>query len=65
MPNRGRPQTTREWVLMLIVMVGLPGTGKSTLAKALARALPGLVLNKDRARGPVSAGGDRLFCPPG
>jgi DNA polymerase III delta prime subunit len=35
---------------VLIVMAGLPGTGKSTLAKALARALPGLVLNKDQAR---------------
>lgn len=35
---------------MLIVMAGLPGTGKSTLAKALARALPGVVLNKDQAR---------------
>lgn len=31
-------------------MAGLPGTGKSTLAQALARALPGLVLNKDQAR---------------
>jgi adenylate kinase family enzyme len=37
-------------MLMLIVMAGLPGTGKSTLAKALAQALPGLVLNKDQAR---------------
>jgi hypothetical protein len=35
---------------MLVVMAGLPGTGKSTLAKALAQALPGLVLNKDQAR---------------
>jgi predicted kinase len=35
---------------MLIVMAGLPGTGKSTLAQALSRALPGVVLNKDQAR---------------
>ncbi len=35
---------------MLIVMTGLPGTGKSTLAQALAQALPALVLNKDQAR---------------
>lgn len=35
---------------MLIVMAGLPGTGKSTLAQALSRALSGVVLNKDQAR---------------
>jgi predicted kinase len=35
---------------VLIVMAGLPGTGKSTLAMALAQALPGVVLNKDQAR---------------
>jgi predicted kinase len=35
---------------VLIVMAGLPGTGKSTLAQALAQALPGLVLDKDQAR---------------
>ncbi len=35
---------------MLIVMAGLPGTGKSTLAEALAQALTGLVLNKDQLR---------------
>jgi dephospho-CoA kinase len=35
---------------MLIVMAGLPGTGKSTLAGALAQALPGLMLDKDQAR---------------
>ena len=31
-------------------MAGLPGTGKSVLAGALAQALPGLVLDKDQAR---------------
>jgi predicted kinase len=35
---------------MLIVMAGLPGTGKSTLAQAMSRALPGVVLNKDQVR---------------
>ena len=38
---------------MLIVMAGLPGTGKSTLAQALSRALPGVVLNKDQARAAI------------
>ncbi|MBX3082159.1 MAG: ATP-binding protein [Anaerolineae bacterium] len=35
---------------MLIMMAGLPGTGKSTLAKELARLLPGFVLSKDVIR---------------
>lgn len=35
---------------MLIVMAGLPGTGKSTLARALADALDAIVLDKDRVR---------------
>ena len=35
---------------MIIAMAGLPGTGKSTLASALAEALPGVVLNKDAIR---------------
>jgi adenylylsulfate kinase len=42
---------------MLIVMTGLPGTGKSTLAAALAEALGGVVLNKDQVRA-------ALFPPP-
>lgn len=40
----------------LIVMAGLPGTGKSTLAQALAARLPALVLDKDIIRA-------RLFAP--
>ena len=36
--------------LMLIAMAGLPGTGKSTLAAALAEALPAVVLDKDKLR---------------
>jgi predicted kinase len=35
---------------LLIAMAGLPGTGKSTLAAALAEALPAVVLNKDKLR---------------
>jgi adenylylsulfate kinase len=35
---------------MLIIMAGLPGTGKSTLAQALAQSLPALVLDKDQVR---------------
>ena len=35
---------------MLIVMAGLPGTGKSTLARALAGPLRAVVLDKDRIR---------------
>jgi predicted kinase len=35
---------------MLIVMAGLPGTGKSTLAGCLERELGAVVLNKDRVR---------------
>ncbi len=36
--------------MTLIAMAGLPGTGKSTLARALADALPAVVLDKDRVR---------------
>lgn len=35
---------------MMIAMAGLPGTGKSTLARALAERIPALVLNKDTVR---------------
>ncbi|HTG00091.1 MAG TPA: ATP-binding protein [Nitrospirota bacterium] len=41
---------------LLIAMAGLPGTGKSTLAAALAKRLPALVLDKDDIR-------TRLFSP--
>lgn len=33
-----------------IILAGLPGTGKSTLARALAQRLEGVVLDKDRLR---------------
>lgn len=35
---------------MLIIMAGLPGTGKSTLSRALADKLGGTVLSKDEIR---------------
>jgi predicted kinase len=35
---------------MIVIMAGLPGTGKSTLARALAQRLPGAVLDKDAIR---------------
>ncbi|MBL8229964.1 MAG: ATP-binding protein [Bryobacterales bacterium] len=36
--------------MRLIVLAGLPGTGKSTLAAALAPRLDGIILNKDTVR---------------
>ena len=36
--------------MLLIALAGLPGTGKSVLARPLAQALPAAVLDKDRVR---------------
>lgn len=35
---------------MIVLMAGLPGTGKSTLAQAVARRVEGVVLDKDAVR---------------
>jgi len=35
---------------MIVIMAGLPGTGKSTLSRALAQRLPGAVFDKDAIR---------------
>jgi predicted kinase len=42
---------------MLILMAGLPGTGKSTLSRALGAKLGGTVIDKDQVRA-------ALFSPP-
>jgi len=40
---------------MIVLMAGLPGTGKSTLARALAARVHGAVLDKDRVRAALFA----------
>jgi predicted kinase len=42
---------------MIVMMAGLPGTGKSTLARALAERLEGMVLDKDVVRAALFAPG--------
>ena len=46
-----------DLISMIVMMAGLPGTGKSALARILAQRLPGAVLNKDTIRA-------ALFSPP-
>jgi predicted kinase len=43
---------------MLVLMAGLPGTGKSTLSRALAAELGGTVIDKDEIRAALFASAD-------
>jgi adenylylsulfate kinase len=43
---------------MIVLMAGLPGTGKSTLARALAARVGGSVIGKDEIRHALFSGGD-------
>lgn len=46
---------------MMVMMAGLPGTGKSTLARALAARVNGAVLDKDEVRRALFAPADIEF----
>lgn len=47
---------------MLILMAGLPGTGKSTLSRALASKLGGTVIDKDQIRAALFSPPDIEYC---
>ncbi len=49
---------------MLVLLAGLPGVGKSTLAQALARARGALVLDKDRIRDSIFPASEVDFSNP-
>jgi len=50
----GRAHST-SGLPMIVIMAGLPGAGKSTIAQALAQRLPGAVLDKDIIRAALFA----------
>jgi predicted kinase len=49
---------------MIVLMAGLPGSGKTTLARALAAKVSGLVLNKDVIRAALFAESDIEYSTP-
>jgi len=49
---------------MLILMAGLPGTGKSTLSRALAAKLGGTVIDKDQVRASLFSPADIEYSTP-
>jgi predicted kinase len=49
---------------MLILMAGLPGTGKSTLSRALAAELGGTVIDKDQVRASLFLPADIEYSTP-
>jgi len=61
--------TARVHRTRFVIMAGLPGTGKTALAKALAERLDGVVLSKDEVRAALFprraitySGGQNDFC---
>jgi predicted kinase len=48
---------------MLVIVAGLPGTGKSTLAEAVALRTGGAVIDKDRIRAALFASPDIEYSP--
>jgi predicted kinase len=53
------PEESTTWV----IFAGLPGTGKSTLATALAERLGAAILDKDRVRGALFPGALTDYSP--